>query len=602
MAQEFDLVPLTAEEEAQVFELVPLSEDEEIIPLGEATQSAPPANSETAEAVATPPAPPEEPGFLERAGREVLGVGENILSSVTGFGADVSGGLAGGLRSGLDTLTELTRGATIDEATTKGFQAGEETQRSIQNALTFQPRTEEGQRNIRKIGEVVNDVVELDKEDPIPIVHQLRQVFGQEDNAVGNFMAKVARQTGSPTLEAFAGAFGSTLGPGALEVLGFKGAGNLARGTGLKAKIASDAGAIADLQKAMPTPKKYLQAAKGVFKETDKAGATVLPEAMPKLARQIREGLSEGGYRPDVNPLPPIEKMLLKLDEGIPISTADMRELGKAMSKMGEQGSHQQALGIGIAADMDDFMARSGVLKLPPGTSPKIAESYRIARKMYGQGKRSQTMKNMIEFAGSEGKDFIQTMNTQLNALIKNQIFKKGEGRFFSKADRKIMENMIADSRGEKFLQNMSKLSPFRSNAGGLVSILSTIGGTGAGVGSGSITLGGLVAATPFALGEGARIWGEAIFKGKAKLGNALLQAGNRGKRIAKAYFENTPKKQRNPEDLGRLLSDPNIDIADIPKTKFTVEAMKIADQRRKDILNAGVLATTETLVTEEQE
>ena len=584
---------VTDPESGKVLELEgdsPPTEAELIEIFGSEAVQAPPSVTPPPQA---PQEPQQDPSFLEQAGKEVLGFAENVLQSGSGFGANVVGGLGATLTTG----AELLRTGDTDKA----FQAGEETLRLIQEAATYEPRTEEGRRNIRKIGEAVNNIAEFDKENPIPIVHQLRQVLGSEDNAVGNFMADVAKQTGSPTLEAFAGAFGATLGPGALEVLGFRGAGRLARGTGLKAKRASDAAAIAEMQKAMPTPKKYIEVAKGVFKETDKIGATVLPDAMPKLAKTIREGLSEGGYRPDVNPIAPIEKMLAKIDEGTPITTADMRELGKAMSKMGEQGSHQQALGLGIASDMDDFMARPDVLRLPAGTDPKIAESYRIARKLYGQGKRSQAMQNMVEFASSEGKDFIQTMNTQLNALIKKQIFGKGEGKFFSKADRRIMEDMIADSRGERLLQNMSKLSPFRSNAGGLVSILSTIGGTGVGVGTGSLLSGGAVAAIPFALGEAARIWGESIFKGKIKLGNALLQAGPRGKKIAKSYFENIPKKQRSPEDLGKLLSNPNIDLADIPKTKFTIEAMKIADQRRKEILAAGAVAATAPLVTDEK-
>lgn len=525
----------------------------------------------------------EERGLFQSVGREALGLGENILSVITGFGADVAGGI----------------GATA-KTITSGPQAGEDTLRQFQKAFTFEPRTEEGQRNILKLGKAINDVVELDKQDPIPIVHQMRQIFGSEDNAVGNFMADVARQTGSPTLEAFAGAFGATLGPGALEILGFKGAGKLARGAGMRKKKASDAVAFKELQQAMPSPEKYLQTAKGVFKETDAAGATIKATQMPNLARSIRERLAEGGYRPDVNPIEPIERTLRILDSGQPLSTADMRELGKAMAKMGENGSHQQALGLSMSSGFDDFMARQGVLDLPPGTSPEIAESYRIARKMYGQGKRTQHMNKMVEFANSEGKDFIQTMNTQLNALSKDQIFRRGVGQFFTNADRKIIQNMMADTRGQKWLQNISKLSPFRSNAGGLAQMLATIGGVGTGVGAESIAAGTIVAGLPLALGEGARIWGEAIFKGKIKLGTALLQAGQRGKRIARAYVENIPKNQRTPQELGQLISDPRIDLKDMPKTKFTLEAMRIADQIRKEKLAAGAVAASSGLVDQE--
>lgn len=525
---------------------------------------------------------PEDKGFLQTLASEAKGIGENVLSMGTGLVADTVGGIAG-----------------LAKTITSGPEAGEDVLRNFQQALTYQPRTPEGQRNFQAIGEWMNDVSELDKDAPIPIVHQLRQVFGQEDNAVGNFMAGVARQTGSPTLEAFAGAFGSTLGPAVLETLGFKGSGKIARGTGLKAKRASDAVAFVEMQKAMPTPEKYIQVAKGVFKETDRIGATIKPEAMPELSRTMREVLAEGGYRPDVNPISPIERTLEILDSGQILTTADMRELGKAMAKMGEAGSHQQALGLAISSQFDDFMTRPDILNIPKGASPQIAESYRIARNMYGQGKRAQTLQRMVEFAGSEGKDFIQTMNTQLNALVKKQIFGKGEGRFFSKADKVLMESMMAETRPEKWLQNLSKLSPFRSNAGGLAQIIAGIAGVGAGVGSESVISGSLVAGIPVALGEGARIWGEAIFKSKIKLGGALLQAGNRGKKIAIAYIENTPKSQRNPEHLGRLLADPRINWEGLPQSKFTREAMKIADQKRAEMLRAIAATSAEPLVTE---
>lgn len=518
----------------------------------------------------------EEPGTLETIAKEVIGGLDVAKTAFTGFAGDVAGGTLGLVKG-------ITSGGEEAEKTLKGFQ----------KAITMEPSTEEGKRNIDAVGTFFNEIFDFAEENPMPIITPLMQMFKSEDNPVGDFMADVARQTGSPTLEAFAGAFGATLAPGALEILGFKGSGRLSRGAGLKKKKSMDKKALDSAAKATPSSDKYLETARGVFKEIKQLGATVKADAMPGLADNIRRGLADSGYAPTINPNPVIEKMLARIDEGIPLTTTEIEALQKNMSKLGAPGTHERALGMAVDSDINDFLGGSDVLDLPPGTSPQVAESYRVARKMYGQGKRGRTLDDITEMANSPSRDYLQTIQTEYRQLIKQQIRGKGAGRFFSKADRKIMEDIVNPGKANQIFQSLAKLKMSGPNSGGLSAILSVTSAGNVFAQTGSTLAAGVALVIPY-IGNISDTLAKRVVKNKAAFGNALIRAGSDGRKIAKFYREFTPKKMRNTDELAGMLKDPNIDVSDLPKTEFTREVMQKVDLLRKNQLltaQQGVVA-----------
>ena len=527
----------------------------------------------------------EEPGTLETIGREIVGGLDVAKTAVTGFAGDVAGGALG-----------LVKGAT------SGGEEAEKTLKGFQEAITLEPSTEEGKRNLESVGTFFNEVFDFVEENPMPILTPLMQIFRTENNPLGDFMFDVAEQTGSPTLQAFAGAFGATLAPGALEILGFKGTGRLARGAGLKKKKGLDKKALEAGARATPSSDKYLEVARGVFKEIKALGATVKAAAMPGLADNIRRGLSDSGYSPTINPNPVIEKMLARIDEGIPLTTTEIEALQKNMSKLGVPGSHERALGIAVDSDINDFLGGADVLDLPPGTSPQVAESYRVARKMYGQGKRGRTLDDITELANSPSRDYLQTIQTEYRQLIKQQIRGKGVGRFFSKADRKIMEDIVNPGKANLIFQSLAKLKMSGPNSGGLSAILSVTSAGNVFAQTGSTLAAGVALVIPY-IGNISDTLAKRVVKNQAAFGNALIRAGADGRKISKFYREFTPKKLRNSDELANMLKDPNIDVSDLPKSEFTREVMQKVDlMRRNQLLTAQQAAVAAAGVADDDQ
>lgn len=157
----------------------------------------------------------------------LAGVGEAALQAVTGG--------VGQLGGGLTYLGTLAAGGGTD--------AAKAVQESTQNALTYQPRTEEGQRYAGNVGEAAS-------------------YLGQKEGEWAG--PKVAELTGSPAL----GAAANTLLQAAQYILPLKGKGLLK-------------GGAEEAPKGSPEPSP--QAAPGASTAAPEAAAPKAPEAPPKF-------------------------------------------------------------------------------------------------------------------------------------------------------------------------------------------------------------------------------------------------------------------------------------------------------------------------------
>ena len=83
---------------------------------------------------------------------------EKIMGNVETIPALASGLAAGLVAPIAGVASTLTSGKY---GTQEGIQAGEQTARNVQEAMTYQPRTPEAQRNVQAVGDVLNNVIPI---------------------------------------------------------------------------------------------------------------------------------------------------------------------------------------------------------------------------------------------------------------------------------------------------------------------------------------------------------------------------------------------------------------------------------------------------------
>lgn len=512
----------------------------------------------------------EQPGFLEEKGRQALGGAEALLSLATGAGAEALSGIPG-----------------IAKTITTGPEAGEETIRGIQEALTFQPRTEAGKETITGVGDFFQKVVEFSDRNKLPIITPIIEAFQ------GKLGDAVFEKTGSPTLAALT----NTAPVAAIEILGAKGAGKIAKQTGLKKAAKFEKSIDNAIQQSISSAEELKQTARGVFKEIKDTGATVKPGAMQRFTVDVEQGLIDGGFRPNINT--DVAKVLdeIKAKSGQITSVDDLEGVRKVAQGLANNLDPQtSALGNSIIRNIDDMLGAADVLDFPKGSPKNLGESYRSARQFWKQARIGETLTKADELAKINPAGYLQGIQTEYRKLMREFIKKKGSGRFFSKEDFKLMNDLVEGKKGTNILKTLSKLKASRAGGGNLTPLIGPGAGLISGIATGDISVGLTGLILPF-IGEVSDTLVSKLAKNNAKLANDLLRAGNRGRKIARAYFEGVPSKLRTTEDLAELLQNPAIDLSTIPKTRFTEEALKKAEQLRK----AGTFAKAQIVISAPQ-
>lgn len=144
---------------------------------------------------------PEQPEQELMPRDYAIGGAENVLSAVTGAGAEIAGGIAGLLSM---PFTGSDAGDVVE---------------SVSDALTYQPRTEAGQAIQQKVAETLSPVGEWISEKPGDYFFELAQSPQFKMASALNPLLKPLAD--NPEVM---GAMGATAIPAALELIGLKGA------------------------------------------------------------------------------------------------------------------------------------------------------------------------------------------------------------------------------------------------------------------------------------------------------------------------------------------------------------------------------------------
>ncbi len=474
---------------------------------------------------------------------------EPLSAIVTGAIAEpIAGlaGIAGGLLPG-----EEGQGERFIEAT--------------REALTFKPRTQEGQAGLQAVGEALAPVTEA--------------ISGAE-TALGEATFKA---TGSPALAAAATAI-PTL---ATEVLGIAAPAAALKVARVVKRRGREAKITRELDEALPTIDQLKDTSREVYKEIDDFGVTLKPESFRRLATNLRKTAQREGLDPTLTPKTEaaISRFDNEIGNDVNLTQVDtLRKVAQNAAKSIEPADAR--LGSMMIETIDQFLdnLNPAELKRAFGTPKDIGARYKTARELWGRARRSELIQEAFQKADLQASGFENGIRTQFRSILNN----KKKRRFFKPDEIQAMNRVVKGDKTENLAKLVGRLG---FSEGGATNILGGLGGVAAG---------GAIAGGPGALivpviGQLSRKLAQRMTARNAEFADKVIRAGKNGRKIAEVYLDNTPKNQISSAELSELLMRPDIDLNNLPKGAVIEEARRLAIEGAAAVAPlAGALESTE--------
>lgn len=527
----------------------------------------------TPQGVPAPQQPPEEPGLIDQLGAEFKNIGDNL-----------GGALETGLNLGSSIIAEPVAGITgLAKTITSGPEAGEEVVKNVREVLTIPPVTEAGRETLGSLGEALQPVGEALK---------------TAESGIGDF---VFEKTESPALAALATTFPTAI----LELIGFKGTQKFLKGK----RTPSRKQVNKAIRESAPSVDQLKNASRGVFKEIDELGASVKPQAYQELVGKLdnaakEAGLSAGGT-PKASSILNEFKALLGDEVSLidPSGSPARRRLGRDIS-LGElddlrtkaQGvakstePAESAIGVAMIDTTDSFLDATveGALKIPDGITVNVGKRYQVARKLWGQAKRSEMIQEAFEKAGRQASGFENGIRAQFRGILNN----KKRNRFFSEQELAVLDEVVKGSKKQNFFKLLGR---FGFSEGQAINIIGGALGFTAGTQIAGRGGGVLVSLA----GTAARKLAQLLTKDGGVFADSVIRAGRDGRKIATAYLKHVTKGQRSAEELSQFFLRPDIDLSKLKGGKMLDEAVQIAIERRKTLAVAAGMGSAAQVAKE---
>ena len=494
-------------------------------------------------------------------------LGEELLGGVEVAGTVLSSAIAEPI-AGLSGIVSALFG---------GAESGADTVKLVKDALTFEPRTEEGKAQLKAVGEFVAPVGES---------------LGQAESFLGD---SVLNATGSPALAAIA----HSLPTAALEAFGVKGLrGAKLKGAKLSPKVAEA------IQQAAPDLQAIKTATTQAYKDLDNLGIKVKPEVFDRFADGLQSKLSKEGLKinsPSEQLFPKSASALKTIidEKGLPKTASELETLRKVASGAAKSIDPPDArLGTIIVDEIDNAL---------DNLSNEIGGKFKEARGLAQRGFKSQAIQDMIENASHTASGMENGLRIEARKLLKNKKKRRGFTKDELSALKQIEKGTTA-SNAAKFL------GKFGISEGQATSMLGVSIGAGGGGALGSMFGPGgaaIGAITVPLLGQIAKKTAQRLTLDSTKFADDLVRAGKNAKAITRTYLKHTSIKNRSVSDLTDLLLQQDIDlnsIKSLPKSagataKLVADAKFFAEEiKRRAQQGASVgLITTPTIPAEEK-
>ena len=486
------------------------------------------------------PTDPQEPSFLESAG----GALETGLAVASGITAEPIAGLAG-----------------IATAPFQGSEQATENIQATREALTFQPRTEAGQRGVRKVGEFFEPVAKF---------------LSEAEKGLGD---SVFEATGSPALAAAA----ATIPTIASDLLGA----GLVKGVSKVGRLVKERKITKTMQESAPEPEQLFDVSRGIYNELDDLGVTIKPQPYNVLVQQIGKQLTRLGIDKDITPKSTraFNRLVERIGDDVTLTELDtLRSVAKGAAN-DVNFPQEVLLGNIIIENIDTFLTRSGetVFNKPKNLDVDISKRFKAARGLWGRGRKSEMLTKALGDAADQQTGLENGIRIQFRSILKSPKKK----RFFKDTEIKEMQRIVRGDKKANLFRLLGTLGFSLQQGRSIVGNALGISGAAAGFAAG----GGTGAALVSGIGSGSQFISKIITEGRANLFNDLIRAGKNARGITQAYLKNTPAKERSPRDLSELLSSPDLDLLRLPKTDLISGAVQLARENQRAILR-GVVGT----------
>lgn len=477
---------------------------------------------------------------LERGqGRELLGTAEVAAAIASGGIAEPLSGLAGILATpfGSETASNVVKG--------------------VQQGLTFQPKTEAGQRQLGTVAGALEPV-------------------GKALEASEEILGKAAfKATGSPALAAAA----ATLPTAILEALGLVLPATVVRSVRSAKRARLKGNITQELSEAVPTVDQLKDTSRAIFKEIDDLGAELKPSSVNALVGRLKKAAEDSGIAAGVTPKAFSALNAFENAADQPLSLTQLDNLRKISQNAAKSlDPPESAGGVALIDTVDKFLdeANPSNFSRAAGSTEDIGKRYKAARKLWGRARRSELLAEAFERARNQASGFENGIRTQFTSILNN----RKQRRFFNPTELKAIKKVVRGTAKENIAKLVGKLGFSEGRASSLL-----VSGLGA-------TAGGVVGGTPGAvivplIGQVSRKLAQRMTVKNAEFANQVIRAGKDARKITAAYIKNTPKSQRTSAELSELLQRNDINFNNIQTTDLAQQAAQLATQRRLQLTGA---------------
>jgi hypothetical protein len=467
-------------------------------------------------------------------GASVLSIVEPAVTLATGTVAEPIAGLAG-IAQSLNPFAEPGAGARAVEAT--------------REFITVTPQSEEGQRGLQAVGEVLQPVAD--------VLKTSEKFLGDETFKATSSPALAAAATTIPTL--------------LLELIGVAGArGSIKTAGNLKAASNSRQVKRAVVA-AAPDIEQIKDISRGVYKELDDSGVSLQPKAFKGMVNRINQAVRKSGFDEDLTPKTAsvLRRLESELGTSPTLTQVDtLRKVAQNAAKSLEPAD--AALGSIIVDNIDSFLDVVSPTAFKKGSisAAEITPKFKVARELWGRARRSELINESFEKAKNQASGFENGLVTQFRSILNN----KKKSRFFKKGEIEAMQEVVRGTTTGNIAKLIGRLGFSEGHATNLI-------GGSLGIAGGAAVGGPVGAVAVPVIGQVSRKLAQRLTRKNAEFADTVIRAGSNAEGIARAYIDATPKKLRSSAELSELLSRPDIALDNlvVAKNPLLREAAEIA-------------------------
>lgn len=341
---------------------------------------------------------------------------------------------------------------------------------------------------------------------------------------------------------------------------------------------------VRELSEAAPSINQLKDASRSVYQEIDDLGVTLKPSAVENLTLSIRQGLEDSGL--DAINTPKAFRAVKRLEDLIGEQPTlrqidQIRETAQAAAS-DIANKKEASLGVQFIDRVDEFLDNLQPSQFD-GAVDDLGSKYKQARDLWGRARRSELIEEAFIDAEDQASGFENGIRIAFRKILRN----KKQRKFFTKDEIAEMQKVVRGTKAANLAKLVGKLGISEGNA------TNFLGGSIGAFGGASI-FGPAGAVIVPGVGQFSKQFAQKLTKGNADFANAIIRAGKDGKKIVAEYIKNTPKAQRDPDELAQLLMRPKVDLSNIQKTPIANLAVDKANALRKaanDALQAAPVA-----------